>query len=476
MAIKNAVTLSGDGTNWASGLSNALVNLSNIYGMQAERKREQENLASDREENKRRFELTREDALTANEAEKSRWQEEQALRAAETVGRMNETARIFDERARLVKEKEDKSNFFKSIDRETALSDIRRQKGEAVFDLSKEELDNPEIVSRIPVYQEDLSDYFGRKYTTKFGEAFNNTTIAPFYGDVSSIAALQQAENEKAKTLNDLLVKTTKNTSSSKNGTSVKGWDDFTAKDLVVKEFGTDTDGGLTFSSGQENAMPIAKSILDWARNDLKVSADDGYKIATIALKNLSTGEKSDRIVTNKNDIDKAGIDAYNLVMEAKEPAPRAELGAYTPTDIREARREEFRRFMEKHRGNTPSSGNSNERLPTKDRASSGNTSDLEAAIMGSITKRPSSTYEIGKQSPVSTARPYTNMPPDFSARPEIFNSRFPRTVIAPPENISSSQGNYDGWNKAREKLDAWKKTKYLEMLDRSSTYDEPNP
>lgn len=181
MAQGNYVNVGNIDANWGKGLSSALLGLSDTYTKKAENDRERERLAmldarqlEQDAENKRRFDL----------------QESRASAAAKL--QQDEAKRQLDMR-----------DYYSNLGSTMNLDDVRTARAKQYFNVTDEDLAGPkgrEILSAVPLYQEDVIDYYDRDFVTKFGAGFDPKVLQSYVGDIQSLSGLQAREDEAAKT------------------------------------------------------------------------------------------------------------------------------------------------------------------------------------------------------------------------------------------------------------------------------------
>lgn len=191
MAQGNYVPISGVNANWGEGLSSALANLSKTYASQAEAEKERARLAAADAESKRRYEQNRADIAARN-----------AITDARNKAADDYTKTLQDRQTEQYNLETDMRNWVKDFGSKYNEDDIRKFKALNVFDNVTEDTLKGEqgrkILDAIPVYQEDIDNFYTTKYLDKFGQHLDVKTIRPYYSDISSLAGLQSAEDKKA--------------------------------------------------------------------------------------------------------------------------------------------------------------------------------------------------------------------------------------------------------------------------------------
>lgn len=173
MAQGNYVNVGSIDANWGKGLSSALLGLSDTYAKKAANEREEARLASEAEESKRRFDL--QDARAAANAELQQ-----------------------DEAQRQLKMRD----YYSTLGSNMNLDDVKTAKLKQYFNVTDEDLTGPkgrQVLDAVPLYQEDVIDYYNKDFVRKFGTGFDPKVLQSFVGDLQSIAGLQAQEDEAAK-------------------------------------------------------------------------------------------------------------------------------------------------------------------------------------------------------------------------------------------------------------------------------------
>lgn len=312
----NYVTLpGGSGPNPFKGVSDSLANLSKTYATKD---------ALNREEALKREKLAQ---------EQQRW-DIQNQRQKVIADRESEAYNI----------KKATTDWYKNFGNIYDPDTLRKQKAKQYFGVTDEQLSGKvgrQILDAVPVYQEDVADFYGKEFTSRFGTPFDAAAVKSHYGDLSALSTLQAAEDENAKrrfetakffigkridAAGKLGPNGTAGSSKGKSSKQPKTYNDIMIADLV-KDF--DSDSWFMFDSEKEDARDVAKYTLDVIKSTQTPNKTQKYDAAQAKA---MTEFVLDRLRVNDDlkGVDDAKGKIADLIVEAEEGMTNSYKGDYT--------------------------------------------------------------------------------------------------------------------------------------------------
>lgn len=256
----NYVTVpTGNAPNPYKGLGDALTDLSTLFSKQAVSQEEQ-----------RRWDIERARQIKADQRADLTYEDEQASK---------EWYRDF-------------ANIYNP-------DDIRRKYAKSEYGVTDEQLNSEigrQILDEIPLYREDVTDFYNTAYTSKFGRPLDAVNIQSVYSSLPSITALQAAEDARAKSdaenkryllgkqidaAKSLMPSTTR---SGKSTVIPKRYEDIDVMEMI-KDF-DENSWFLPWQSEKQDAHEIAHNALATLRKK-NVPAQDAKAIIRFTLDNL---------------------------------------------------------------------------------------------------------------------------------------------------------------------------------------------
>lgn len=325
------------------------------------------------------------DLANQEAAAQAKREEESNRRFALQEGRALMGAQREEEKYRLGKAMQ---KFYQDFASNYNEDDVRTAKAKSIFNLTDEQLASDkgrELLDALPLYQEDIENYYGSQFTSRFGTAFDPTAVRSIYGDVSSLASLQEQENKRAELLSEankdyrnfqlqalkaLVPTSVRDTYDSEGnylGTTASGSSSTSTKRKAPKAFSDVLVSGLVkefednsswnpLSSERQEAQNVGLTVLNMMQTGtLKGTPAEAERVIKTVLDRARTGGSLTRINDNPEEITALATAALNDIrqydagVKAQGVNPyRDRLGAlaegegvgvYSPTDIRSTRR-----------------------------------------------------------------------------------------------------------------------------------------
>lgn len=286
--------------------------------------------------------------LANKEAElQAKRDEESSRRFALQEGRAQLLAGREQEKYDLGKEMQ---SFYKDFAKTYNPDDVRTAKAKTIFNLTDDQLSSDKgkaLLKEIPLYQEDIDNFYSSKFTEKFGTTFDPKAVRSYYGDVSSLASLQEKENERTKALNEankdylnfrlqalkaLVPSSVRDTydaegnyvgttassggSNSTKRKAPKAFSDILVSGLV-KEF-EDNSGWNPLASERQEAQKVATNLLGMLQKEgsLKATPAEAERVVKTVLDRAKTGGSLTRISASDDEIASLATKALNDIRQ----------------------------------------------------------------------------------------------------------------------------------------------------------------
>jgi len=170
----NYVTLpGGSGPNPFEGVSKSLADLSKSYASKSALDREEALQRDKAEEDQRRWDIANRRQQTTADRETEAYNTKQAM-----------------------------TNWYKNFGEDYNPDLIRTQKAKDIYGVTDEQLKGDvgrKILDAVPIYQEDVANFYGKDFLKQFGTEFDPTNVQNTYSNLNSLDALQKAEDTAAK-------------------------------------------------------------------------------------------------------------------------------------------------------------------------------------------------------------------------------------------------------------------------------------
>lgn len=364
----------GGNVNWASGISDSLTGLSKSLLGQASEERERERLAAAEEENKRRFDLKN--------------QRDQELFGRGTT----------DYNRQLAERDAIKNTRFD----DATLKSIQTKKARDIYNVTDEQFEKhrDQLLSLIPVTQEDVADHYASIHRARFGTPLDQSLVSGLYSHLDSDVALQAREDANAQALAqqnkyaadyDLkLAQALAPTSSMSSSFKSKGggkvptsYSDIDPVDLAKTFKGANFwDASWFTKSEKEDVVKLVNNL----KSDLGTAgatAAEAKAGILHALSNLTEGDDLNELNNNPAKADElakegiklyrenpdSGYTRYSKEFSKYQQTLKDQIGKYkpvTPTDIKKQRRERVRRELDELFGRTSGARSATTRAPAR--------------------------------------------------------------------------------------------------------------